>query len=313
MTLSPILLLLPSFPLPCCLSLHSPACQPSCRSLPTAGEYSPPQTPCLQFSFDPYNHLEVGITIIHKLIQVKEAVQAHTASKCRAIGLESGIWSRGLLLDPELLTLTSDSALARSCQCGAWRAQETVVGKGSAPDPTAQKKWLCVSPHSPHPSSRLALGSGDKEEEMGPVLSFPPFPQAEQGHHILHHGADLCHQPLLRDHLPAQPPPPCLLRPCSPAGCGLPGPHHLPGTVGPEGALGMGEAKKGGNRWKALGEGDARGGEASQRSCSLPDSWSPFLQVWTCFLAQGATVLAHSSHRHFLYGLPEEEEERISG
>ncbi|XP_049470853.1 natural resistance-associated macrophage protein 1 isoform X3 [Panthera uncia] len=77
--------------------------------------------------------------------------------------------------------------------------------------------------------SRLALGSGDKEEEMGPGLSFPPFPQAEQGHHILHHGADLCHQPLLRDHLPAQPPPPCLLRPCSPAGCGLPGPHHLPG------------------------------------------------------------------------------------
>lgn len=76
----------------------------------------------------------------------------------------------------------------------------------------------------------------------------------------------------------------------------------------------MGEAKKGGNRWKALGEGDAQGGEASQRSCSLPDSWSPFLQVWTCFLAQGATVLAHSSHQHFLYGLPEEEEkERISG
>uniref|UniRef100_A0A667HPS4 Natural resistance-associated macrophage protein 1 n=1 Tax=Lynx canadensis TaxID=61383 RepID=A0A667HPS4_LYNCA len=36
--------------------------------------------------------------------------------------------------------------------------------------------------------------------------------------------------------------------------------------------------------------------------------------VWTCFLAQGATVLAHSSHQHFLYGLPEEEEkERISG
>ncbi|XP_042806077.1 natural resistance-associated macrophage protein 1 isoform X3 [Panthera leo] len=36
--------------------------------------------------------------------------------------------------------------------------------------------------------------------------------------------------------------------------------------------------------------------------------------VWTCFLAQGVTVLAHSSHQHFLYGLPEEEEkERISG
>lgn len=30
--------------------------------------------------------------------------------------------------------------------------------------------------------------------------------------------------------------------------------------------------------------------------------------VWACFLAHGATRLAHSSHHHFLYGLPEEEE-----
>ncbi|XP_070278225.1 natural resistance-associated macrophage protein 1 isoform X3 [Myotis yumanensis] len=30
--------------------------------------------------------------------------------------------------------------------------------------------------------------------------------------------------------------------------------------------------------------------------------------VWTCFIAHGATRLAHSSHQHFLYGLPEEEQ-----
>ncbi|XP_058156107.1 natural resistance-associated macrophage protein 1 [Dasypus novemcinctus] len=29
--------------------------------------------------------------------------------------------------------------------------------------------------------------------------------------------------------------------------------------------------------------------------------------VWTCCIAHGATFLAHSSHQHFLYGLPEEE------
>ncbi|XP_040496578.1 natural resistance-associated macrophage protein 1 isoform X1 [Ursus maritimus] len=77
-------------------------------------------------------------------------------------------------------------------------------------------------------NSRLAWGSGEKEETQG-VLSLLPAPQAEQGHHILHHGADLCHQPLLRGHLPAQPSPPGLLRPCSSAGCCLPGPHHLSG------------------------------------------------------------------------------------
>lgn len=30
--------------------------------------------------------------------------------------------------------------------------------------------------------------------------------------------------------------------------------------------------------------------------------------VWTCFMAHGATMLAHRSHQHFLYGLPEEEQ-----
>ncbi|XP_051704009.2 natural resistance-associated macrophage protein 1 isoform X1 [Oryctolagus cuniculus] len=52
---------------------------------------------------------------------------------------------------------------------------------------------------------------------------------AEQGCQCLHHGADLCHQPLLRGQLPVQPPSPCLLRPRGPAGCRLPGPHYLPG------------------------------------------------------------------------------------
>ncbi|XP_070345834.1 natural resistance-associated macrophage protein 1 isoform X2 [Equus asinus] len=52
---------------------------------------------------------------------------------------------------------------------------------------------------------------------------------AEQDRHFLHHGAGLCHQSLLRGQLPAQPPPPRLLRPRSPAGRGLPVPHHLPG------------------------------------------------------------------------------------
>ncbi|XP_025857955.1 natural resistance-associated macrophage protein 1 [Vulpes vulpes] len=30
--------------------------------------------------------------------------------------------------------------------------------------------------------------------------------------------------------------------------------------------------------------------------------------VWTCFIAHGVTLLAHSSHQHFLYGLPDVEE-----
>ncbi|XP_023497920.2 natural resistance-associated macrophage protein 1 isoform X1 [Equus caballus] len=63
------------------------------------------------------------------------------------------------------------------------------------------------------------------------ITAFDPqSPQeAEQDRHFLHHGAGLCHQSLLRGQLPAQPPPPCLLRPRSPAGRGLPVPHHLPG------------------------------------------------------------------------------------
>lgn len=33
---------------------------------------------------------------------------------------------------------------------------------------------------------------------------------------------------------------------------------------------------------------------------------STLFQVWTCCIAHGTTMLAHSSHKHFLYGLPEE-------
>ncbi|OWK12602.1 SLC11A1 [Cervus elaphus hippelaphus] len=38
-------------------------------------------------------------------------------------------------------------------------------------------------------------------------------------------------------------------------------------------------------------------------------------RVWTCLITQGATLLAHSSHQRFLYGLPEEDQEngRTSG
>ncbi|XP_061240914.1 natural resistance-associated macrophage protein 1 isoform X1 [Bos javanicus] len=32
--------------------------------------------------------------------------------------------------------------------------------------------------------------------------------------------------------------------------------------------------------------------------------------VWTCLITQGATILAHSSHQRFLYGLPEEDQEK---
>ncbi|XP_023397317.1 natural resistance-associated macrophage protein 1 isoform X3 [Loxodonta africana] len=52
---------------------------------------------------------------------------------------------------------------------------------------------------------------------------------AEQGHHLIHHGAYLRHQPLLRGQLSAQSPPPCLLWSCSCGGRSLPGPYHLPG------------------------------------------------------------------------------------
>ncbi|XP_027631103.1 natural resistance-associated macrophage protein 1 isoform X3 [Tupaia chinensis] len=56
-----------------------------------------------------------------------------------------------------------------------------------------------------------------------------PCPQAEQDHHFLHYGPDLCHQPLLRGQLPAQHPTPRLLHPRCPAGRCLPVPHCLPG------------------------------------------------------------------------------------
>ena len=58
--------------------------------------------------------------------------------------------------------------------------------------------------------------------------------------------------------------------------------------------------------------GDAPG--LPQRSCPLPYSRSPLPQAWTCLITHGATRLAHGSHQHFLYGLPEEDqEEKTSG
>ncbi|XP_032492974.1 natural resistance-associated macrophage protein 1 isoform X1 [Phocoena sinus] len=35
--------------------------------------------------------------------------------------------------------------------------------------------------------------------------------------------------------------------------------------------------------------------------------------TWTCLITHGATLLAHGSHQHFLYGLPEEDQEKTSG
>lgn len=102
-----------------------------------------------------------------------------------------------------------------------------------------------------YPPPTLAPGWLWALEEMQPILSLPLVPKGEQGLHFFHHGAHLCHQPLLCGQLLAQPTPPCLLQPCGTAGCSLPGPHHLPGTVGSAGALGMGEARRRDNRWRA--------------------------------------------------------------
>uniref|UniRef100_A0A5F9D0U6 Natural resistance-associated macrophage protein 1 n=1 Tax=Oryctolagus cuniculus TaxID=9986 RepID=A0A5F9D0U6_RABIT len=82
---------------------------------------------------------------------------------------------------------------------------------------------------------------------------------AEQGCQCLHHGADLCHQPLLRGQLPVQPPSPCLLRPRGPAGCRLPGPHYLPGTVGPGVPRGWGRQGAGAPEWGCWGWGKCWG------------------------------------------------------
>nr|XP_058908113.1 natural resistance-associated macrophage protein 1 isoform X3 [Kogia breviceps] len=35
--------------------------------------------------------------------------------------------------------------------------------------------------------------------------------------------------------------------------------------------------------------------------------------AWTCLITHGATLLAHGSHQHFLYGFPEEDQEKTSG
>ncbi|XP_010610220.1 natural resistance-associated macrophage protein 1 isoform X3 [Fukomys damarensis] len=52
---------------------------------------------------------------------------------------------------------------------------------------------------------------------------------AKQGGHLLHHGPDLCHQPLLGGQLPDQTLPPCLLWSRSCTGRSLPGSHCLLG------------------------------------------------------------------------------------
>lgn len=105
-------------------------------------------------------------------------------------------------------------------------------------------------------------------------LSLPLLPKGEQGHHFLHHAAGLCHQLLLSGQLPAQPPPPRLLRPCSTTGCHLPGPHHLPGTVVSAGDLGMGAARRGDHRWRA-GEGGYTGASPKVLSSPLLMAASP--------------------------------------
>lgn len=268
-SLSPILLLPPSFLLLCCPFSRSPACLPSCRSLPTAGEYFPSQALDLhyrmRFSQPPRGrNYHYYLHCPDKPREVKELVQGHTASKWGEPGLESGAGAVSRARAPH--------PYYRLCFCQippGWslEAPGGRSGQGSAPGATAQRNWLCRSPHSSCPCSRLAVGTEEKEK-MQPALCFPPVPQAKQGHHFLHHGTGLCHQPLLCDQLPAQPPPPCLLRSCSPAGRGLPGSHHLSGTVGSAGALETAEATDGG-RGNGLG--------LPHRSYSLPthDCLSP--------------------------------------
>lgn len=112
-----------------------------------------------------------------------------------------------------------------------------------------EKRPLCIHPHPQCGHWEMKRSRCRWSSCSQPVLSLSRVPQAEQGRHLLHHGASLRHQPLLRGQLPAQPAPPCLLRPCSPAGRSLPGSQHLPGTVGPGDALGMGEVRTGGNQW----------------------------------------------------------------
>lgn len=72
---------------------------------------------------------------------------------------------------------------------------------------------------------------------------------------------------------------------------------------GLRGALGMRETRRGGHG-RGLHRGFPRG-----LVPALRPSRSPLPQVWTCSIAHGATLLAHSSHQRFLYGVPEEQPE----
>ena len=151
--------------------------------------------------------------------------------------------SRPRALHFQLRLCSRQTPLWWSLESPRGRSGRGVCSRSHSPEKLA---WLPL--HYPHPCFRLAQGAGG--ELMQPVLSFPPVLQAKQDHYFFNHGTDLCHQPLLCGQLPAQPPPPGLLQPCSPAGCSLSGPHHLPGTVGSAGAFGMGRARRGDIRWR---------------------------------------------------------------
>lgn len=70
-----------------------------------------------------------------------------------------------------------------------------------------------------------------------------------------------------------------------------------------------------------LGSAEGRGGQEREtrgwggRFCGALAS-PPLMvlsQVWTCCIAHGASFLTHSSHQHFLYGLPMEEQRGVAG
>lgn len=181
-SLSPILLLPPSFLLLCCPFSRSPACLPSCRSLPVAGEYFPSQALdlhyCIRSSQPPRGRNYHGyLHYPDKLREVKELVQGHTASKSGSQDWNRGR-GRGLFLEPELLTLTTDSALAKSHQGGAWRDQEAAVGRGLLQVPWPRETGF-VDPHPRHLLFPPLLQAGcgpwrEGEDDVSPV--FPSCP-----------------------------------------------------------------------------------------------------------------------------------------
>lgn len=61
------------------------------------------------------------------------------------------------------------------------------------------------------------------------------------------------------------------------------------------------------------GAGRAGGGVTGLLRSSGLSSTHGLPQAWTCCLAHGASFLTHSSHRHFLYGLPIEEQGHAHG